>query len=48
MTAHPEKYLGRVLEITCQLREPSGAFRHPRFSRWRDDKDAAQCVWGQT
>jgi ATP-dependent DNA ligase len=48
MTAHPEKYLGRVLEITCQLREPSGAFRHPRFSRWRDDKDASQCVWGQT
>jgi ATP-dependent DNA ligase len=48
MTAHPEKYIGRPFEITAQLREPSGSFRHPRFSRWRDDKNATDCVWGQT
>jgi ATP-dependent DNA ligase len=47
MTANPEKYIGRPFEITAQLREPSGAFRHPRFSRWRDDKNATDCVWRQ-
>jgi ATP-dependent DNA ligase len=47
MTAHPEKYVGRAFEITAQLREPSGSFRHPRFSRWRDDKNPEQCIWGQ-
>lgn len=48
MTRRPEKYIGRAFEITAQLREPSGAFRHPRFIQWRDDKPAEECVWGAT
>lgn len=44
-TAHPKKYLGRVLSIRHNGREPTGAFRHPRFDSWRDDKSAKDCVY---
>lgn len=38
-------YLGSVIEITAQERLPSGKFRHPRFLRFRPDKNASQCVY---
>lgn len=44
MTNHPE-YVGRVVEIKANGREPTGAFRHPRFKMWRDDKKATDCVY---
>ena len=38
MYANPDKYMGRIAEIKGNRREKSGALRHPRFLRWRDDK----------
>lgn len=41
-----EGYLGHVFEIKAQDRfEKTGKFRHPRFVRWREDKDARECVY---
>ena len=41
-----------VFEIEAQERTPPGssrytlgAFRHPRFIRWREDKNAKQCIY---
>jgi ATP-dependent DNA ligase len=45
MTADIEKYLGRVVEVKCNEILKSGKLRHPKFNRWRDDKDPKQCVW---
>lgn len=42
----PKSYIGRVMEITAQLREESGKFRHPRFKMLRDNKTADMCIWG--
>ena len=42
---HGKKYLGRVMEIKHNGREPTGAFRHPRWSRFRDDKNPFDCVY---
>lgn len=39
------QYLGQVIEIEHNGREPTGRFRHPRFVRFRPDKGAEQCVW---
>lgn len=36
----PQQHLGQVMEISFIEREPTGAFRSPQFSRWRDDKSA--------
>lgn len=44
-TRHPKKYIGRVIEIEHNGREPTGRFRHPRFNRFRDDKSAIDCVY---
>ena len=44
MLARPESYVGRVVEVRGHDRYPSGALRHPTFSRWRADKAAADCV----
>lgn len=44
----PKSFIGSVMEITAQLREESGKFRHPRFGQFRDNKMAEQCIWGQT
>ena len=45
-------FFGRPFEIEAQERTPPessryelGAFRHPRFIRWRYDKNAKQCVY---
>ncbi len=45
MTANIDKYLGRVVEVRCNDVTPTGKLRHPKFSRWRDDKPKNQCVW---
>jgi len=40
-----EAYLGRVIEIEAQERFKTGRFRHPRFLRFRPDKNAEDCVY---
>lgn len=45
MTNDPNKYLGRCVEIKCNEILKSGKLRHPKFNRWRDDKDPKQCIW---
>lgn len=45
MTANIEKYIGRVVEVKCNEVLKSGKLRHPKFNRWRDDKDPKQCTW---
>lgn len=45
MGMKPHCYKGRVLRIRHNGREPTGAFRHPRFDSWRDDKSAKDCVY---
>lgn len=39
-------YLGRVVEIAHNGREPTGRFRHPRFKQFRDDKAPTACMYG--
>jgi ATP-dependent DNA ligase len=39
------KYQGQVIEIAHNGREPTGAFRHPRFKRFRSDKSPKDCVY---
>lgn len=40
-----QKYVGMVMEIQANEREPSGRFRHPRFSRLRPDKNLGDCIF---
>ena len=40
-----DAYLMKVMEIKAQEKTKSGSFRHPRFMKFRDDKDASQCIW---
>lgn len=42
-----EKYIGTVVEILANEREPSGKFRHPRMVGLRPDKNAQDCIVGQ-
>jgi len=39
--------IGRVVEIRYQQVDARGRLRHPRFSRWRDDKNARECTMEQ-
>jgi ATP-dependent DNA ligase len=41
----PKRFLGTVIEIRHNGREPTGAFRHPRFKRFRPDKSPKDCVY---
>lgn len=43
-SAAPGGYLGEVIEIAHNGREPTGRFRHPRFKRFRMDKKAKACI----
>lgn len=45
MTEHKNDYYLDVIEIKHYGREPSGAFRHPQFKRFRPDKRASACVF---
>ena len=42
-----DKLFGEVLEVKAhQISDPNeGTLRHPRFSRWREDKSAEMCTW---
>jgi ATP-dependent DNA ligase len=44
-TETQSKWIGKVIEIEHNGREPTGRFRHPRFNRFRDDKAAKDCVY---
>lgn len=43
--ARPKNFTGKVIEIDHNGREPTGAFRHPRFKKFRPDKSPADCVY---
>jgi len=45
ISLNKEKYLGKVIEVECQERLPSGRLRHPRFLRFRSDKNPEECVY---
>lgn len=38
-------WMGKVIEIEHNGVMPSGAYRHPRLTRVRDDKPAEACTW---
>ena len=38
ISEHQKECIGRVVEVRAQERLPSGALRHPRFVRFKDDK----------
>ncbi len=44
LSIQPERYVGCVVEIEHNGREPTGRFRHPRFNRFRPDKRPEDCV----
>ena len=46
-TEHPEKYIAQVFTAKGNGWYPSGAIRHPKFLRWRDDKDMDDCTYAQ-
>lgn len=45
LTDNGQKYLGRVMEIRYMGLTDDGNFRHPVFSRLRDDKTSEMCEW---
>lgn len=45
ITANPNQYLDRVISVTYMTVMPSGALRHPQWSRIRDDKPFEDCIW---
>jgi ATP-dependent DNA ligase len=44
ISKNPRGHVGRVVEIEFQERTKDGSLRHPRFLRWREDKNAKECV----
>ena len=43
-----EKFLDRVIEKAVSqeiIDKKKGSLRHPRFMKWRDDKDHTQCTF---
>mgnify|MGYP001572094045 CR=1 FL=1 len=45
MTRNPTQYIGTVIEVTAQERNPSGLLREPRYSRPRPDKRPEDCIY---
>lgn len=45
ITANADVLEGKVLEVTGQEQFKSGAIRHPRFLRWREDKAPEECLF---
>ena len=45
LTVNGESYTGKVIEIKAMERTDKGLFRHPRFIRFRNDKNAKDCLW---
>ena len=48
ISANQDKYLHQVMEVEAQLQFPSGKFRHPRFIRFRHDKNYWECCLEET
>jgi len=46
-TDHPERYIGQVFTAKGNGWFPSGSVRHPKFLRWRDDKEVDECTYSQ-
>lgn len=41
-----DKYINKVIEVKGhEVSKKTGAIRHPRFVRFRQDKDLSQCTW---
>lgn len=45
MTSHAEQLIGDVIEVGANEIMKTGKLRHPRFLRFRDDKEADRCIW---
>lgn len=45
MTKNPDKYIGRVIEVTHEGVTKDQRFRFPRFCRFRDDKNPGEVTW---
>lgn len=45
ITNHKEQLLGTVIEVGANEIMKTGKLRHPRYIRFRDDKEAERCVW---
>lgn len=45
ITDNQKKLEGVPVEVEVQLRLPSGKFRHPRFVRFRQDKNSESCIY---
>jgi len=45
--ANRDKLIGTVIEVKAQgiIDKATGSLRHPRFSRWREDKEASECTF---
>ncbi len=44
MTEWPQWWIGRVVEVEAQGRGSAGGLCHPRYVRWRDDKDTVDTL----
>lgn len=47
LTDNKDTMVGRVIEITAMERTDKGKFRHPQFERFRDDKNAEDCLFDE-
>ena len=46
MTDNKEALIGRVIELKAhEVLKKTGKLRHPRFLRFRDDKNPEDCIW---
>lgn len=46
MTEHQEELIGTAIEVKAnELFKDTGKMRHPRFLRFRDDKNVEECTW---
>ena len=45
MTEHQEELIYTVIEVGANEILKTGKLRHPRFIRFRNDKEASRCTW---
>ena len=45
--SNPDTYAGRVIEVSAMQLTDDKMLRHPKFVRFRDDKDKSECQWRQ-